>query len=1199
MVSILHLSNLRFLHSALDYTMQEALLREARAKVHDKPVGEKLLIITGDLHDYPSQTNYTETLNFLRRLIDTMGIDPKNDVFLVPGNHDVGNDFVLDQILKGEDPRWKMHNKAALAMLKHGEMDFIPDRLPAFRPYSNFARELGVYDSSEGLDYPATAHIRNWRGKLNILHLNTALVADGIKKNNQMTDIDSATNPAIWSELYNESIPTIALGHDSFFDLIVEQQRELATLFSLKNVSAYLCGDTHQLEIDNNQKLIQLQSGFNGSQAFIPNILSVRATDVLEDSFNVIGFCWHEWEERNDTVTFRYSTWNHATMSFNSQSKLQGVYAMRKKTPSVLAASTKHSSTSEGSESETYEYHSLLNYLHEVLERTRKMHPSYKQMQCDEIDKRLFPNAQGHLLMPFGRQEETGITAPLGELIRKTWTEDIRRNIVIVGKAGAGKSTSLLSISIENSSSVPIIFVPLHRLINSNDEIVRITEYCMQNYTPYSSYLLQLASKPWRKGPNLLVVLDGFNEIPSQLKWPLLQSVNVWYSLNPGSQIIISSRPIEGIDLRKDVAGNPVAIELCPLSTDVVNDYLKEVGKTVPKDQKILELISTPLYLSLYVKSNLMTASDYLGYPLSFRPIRGEGTMTWNYLQRELFRLDSEDWIIRCATACEFILPHIAYEMIQSNLLDIGIDKAKEMIDTAIPHLASGNLPKHLTSIYREYESRHYKKPSISADNLYDTVLQETGLLVPIQNRRKTRYSFIHEGIMYCLAAIHMVNVAEVMQASEYPVEWRKGQSKTVITYVAELIDSDTCGNLWNALKKHTPLDRNAVRLYLDIEKLRSDGKELDFSGMDLSEVCLVPYLRPTDKPMELFTESRLSVGTHLALQTLWDVECSSGRPIRGISPVYKNLVATACKKTINLWDSISDRIVNTLNGHRGDVLCLSHVSADMIASGSIDGTVRIWDTKSGVPLSVLNHSSAVNCIVAAGPSTIVTGSEDGVLAVWDAITGQCLTRMTGHTAAITCISALQNGLIVSGSADEVICIWDVVVPAREKPLRILKGHIGRVCCIAVLPNGNIVSGSTDKTVRIWNANTGEMINVLCGHTLPVNCVTVTPDSRIISGSQDGTIRVWNASDGSLIAEKNEHGCAVTAVTVAENGLLYSGSEDGIVRVWDNKLNPIKKYYHSEVDVTGMHLDEADPTDEVGRMLWQNGAKTKKQYTFS
>lgn len=216
MVSILHLSNLRFLHSALDYTMQEALLREARAKVHDKPVGEKLLIITGDLHDYPSQTNYAETLNFLHGLIDTMGIDPKNDVFLVPGNHDVGNDFVLDQILKGEDPRWKMHNKAALAMLKHGEMDFIPDRLPAFRPYSNFARELGVYDSSEGLDYPATAHIRNWRGKLIILHLNTALVADGIKKNNQMTDIDSATNPAIWSELYNESIPTIALGHDLF-----------------------------------------------------------------------------------------------------------------------------------------------------------------------------------------------------------------------------------------------------------------------------------------------------------------------------------------------------------------------------------------------------------------------------------------------------------------------------------------------------------------------------------------------------------------------------------------------------------------------------------------------------------------------------------------------------------------------------------------------------------------------------------------------------------------------------------------------------------------------------------------------------------------------------------------------------------------------------------------------------------------------
>ena len=308
MIHILHLSDLHIIQSAQWNNLRACIINEAKT-VQYLPKGQKMLILTGDFHNY-SDGDYNETMLFLRDLFAAMDIDPAQDVFVVAGNHDIGNQKSMTEYF-GEKTDWKLRQVASAEWLQGHYSDhelydgFLDWRMESYLPFCHFLFESGI-SSQDDLSF-AKPHVRGWRNKLNLFILNTTMVANGKEKQNQMVDLKHATDDALWTNSL-KSVPALAIGHNSFFDLHKDHQNGLTAVFKRHNVCAYLCGDTHRIELDRNNKIIRLESDYSVYRD-IPNVVCVKGTSNDSDRFSDFGLFWHNWDEHSEQVCLRMLLW--------------------------------------------------------------------------------------------------------------------------------------------------------------------------------------------------------------------------------------------------------------------------------------------------------------------------------------------------------------------------------------------------------------------------------------------------------------------------------------------------------------------------------------------------------------------------------------------------------------------------------------------------------------------------------------------------------------------------------------------------------------------------------------------------------------------------------------------------------------------------------------------------------------------------
>ncbi|QYS92872.1 hypothetical protein H0G86_000264 [Trichoderma simmonsii] len=198
-------------------------------------------------------------------------------------------------------------------------------------------------------------------------------------------------------------------------------------------------------------------------------------------------------------------------------------------------------------------------------------------------------------------------------------------------------------------------------------------------------------------------------------------------------------------------------------------------------------------------------------------------------------------------------------------------------------------------------------------------------------------------------------------------------------------------------------------------------------------------------------------------------------------------------------------------------------------------------------------RSNYIKCIAFSYDSKLLaSGSRDQTVKIWDLVTGECLHAMTGHEDFISSVEfSRDSSRLVSASSDHTIRIWHTETGVC---IRRLTGHSGTVTSAVFSPDSTlIVSGSHDRTFRIWNEETGECKHTLLDHEVSIATAAFSQDTTLVaSASRGGVIRIWSTDSGvcqSMMHQK-EPQIVWFMMFSPDSTRLVVVYRDGVLKYW-------------------------------------------------
>jgi WD40 repeat protein len=325
------------------------------------------------------------------------------------------------------------------------------------------------------------------------------------------------------------------------------------------------------------------------------------------------------------------------------------------------------------------------------------------------------------------------------------------------------------------------------------------------------------------------------------------------------------------------------------------------------------------------------------------------------------------------------------------------------------------------------------------------------------------------------------------------------------------------------------------------------------------------------------------------------------------------NPLEQAANHGIYIWDPVTGEVIHHLTedagGHHDTVLGIAFSpDGQMLASGSADNTIILWDVATGDVIRRLEgHQDWVNRVAFSPDGRLLFSSagnflntiipipgmstQDKSVRVWDLETGEEVRRFEGHEGPVTGLAISANGRrVVSSDAAGVVFVWD---PATGEEIQRFESPGDWVNNVDISADGRTVltalgkpsiggSGSTSTLMVSWDVETGERLHNFEGHTNIVINVELSPDERTaLTGSGDRNVCLWDMATGKNIRCFQGHTDWVFDVSYSPDGRwALSGSTDTTIRLWDLQDGAIAQRY--DVGHTaGIHAVAFSPDERL------------------
>ncbi|KAI9811625.1 MAG: TOR complex subunit lst8 [Pycnora praestabilis] len=271
------------------------------------------------------------------------------------------------------------------------------------------------------------------------------------------------------------------------------------------------------------------------------------------------------------------------------------------------------------------------------------------------------------------------------------------------------------------------------------------------------------------------------------------------------------------------------------------------------------------------------------------------------------------------------------------------------------------------------------------------------------------------------------------------------------------------------------------------------------------------------------------------------------------ISP-DKRFLAAAGHHMVKLYDikSTNPNPVLQFEGHTGNITGVAfHCEGKWMVTSSEDGTVKIWDTRTGSVQRNYSHGVPVNDVVIhPNQGELISCDRGGNVRIWDLGENKCTHQLIPEdNVSVSSVTVASDGsMLCAGNNAGNVYVWRMIQNRDVTslvPVTKFMAHHQYITRVLLSPDvRHLATCSADHTARIWSVDPSHPHNNTDRDRLPANrdanafplettlhghqrwvwdCAFSADSAYLVTACSDHYARLWELSSQSIIRQYNGH----------------------------------------------------------------------------